>query len=406
MAGAVQYQKPEHWVIYDQSAIFKELTEAKAQILALQAIPYQRRWVDQLQQIQLKMEIAGTSQIEGADFAGNELEQALRAETPEELFTRSQRQANAAVKTYKWIANLPLDVPIDENLICTIHRMIVTDCDDDHCEPGRIRRADQNVTFGIPPHRGVVGGIDCAAVFERLALEMRTTFHDHDPLIQALSLHYHFAAMHPFYDGNGRTARAVEALMLRRSGLKDTLFIAMSNFYYEEKREYLNTLSKVRAAGHDLTSFLKFGLRGIALQTSRLSKMIRREVSKQIFRNLMHDLFVRLESTRKRVIVRRQLELLETLLNLDEPIEFIALSNLIRDKYKTLKDPLLAVTRDLNRLGFLGAVAIEPRMDGKRRQFYIAVNLDWPMQITETEFFAKLEKLPKSKTHSFLASAE
>jgi Fic family protein len=405
MSGAIQYVKPDSWLIYDQSQIFNELTEAKAQILALQAIPYQRRWVDELQRIQLKMEIAGTSQIEGADFSGNELDQALRAQTPEELSTRSQRQANSAIRAYKWIADLPSDIPIDEDLICKVHRLIVTDCDDDHCEPGHIRRADQNVTFGIPVHRGVVGGLECADAFARLAKELRSTFSLHDPLIQALALHYHFASMHPFWDGDGRTARALEALMLRRSGLKDTLFIAMSNYYYEEKREYLDTLSKVRAGAHDLTPFLKFGLKGIAIQTGRLSGLIRHEVSKQIFRNLMHDLFVRLESTRKRVIVRRQLELLETLLSLDDAIEFVALSGLIRDKYKTRKDPLLAISRDLNRLGALGSVTIDVRSEGKRRLYFISVNLDWPMQITETEFFAKIEKLPKSKTHSFFASA-
>jgi Fic family protein len=38
-------------------------------------------------------------------------------------------------------------------------------------------------------------------------------------VIQALALRYHFAAMHSFMDGNGRTARALEALMLQRVGL-------------------------------------------------------------------------------------------------------------------------------------------------------------------------------------------
>ena len=63
----------------------------------------------------------------------------------------------------------------------------------------------------------------------------------------ALALHYHFAAMHPFLDGNGRSARALEALMLQRTGLRDTLFIAISNYYYEEKAEYLSALAEVRA---------------------------------------------------------------------------------------------------------------------------------------------------------------
>ncbi len=38
---------------------------------------------------------------------------------------------------------------------------MVTGCDDDHCEPGKLRRRDDNVIFGIPPHRGCEGGAEC-----------------------------------------------------------------------------------------------------------------------------------------------------------------------------------------------------------------------------------------------------
>jgi Fic family protein len=104
----------------------------------------------------------------------------------------------------------------------------------------------------------------------KLTEAARTMFKEHDPLVQALALHYHFAAMHPFLDGNGRTARALEALMLQRIGLRDTLFIAMSNYYYEEKLAYLRALNESRAGGHDLTPFLKFALKGVESQCKRL----------------------------------------------------------------------------------------------------------------------------------------
>jgi len=405
MESIIQYTPPDSWIKYDLRAIFDELTSAKAAVMALKTIPYQRRWVEELQKIQLKMEIAGTSQIEGADFAANELDVALKAETPEQLLTRSQKQANSAVKTYKWIAGLPDDVPFTESLICEVHRLIVIDCDDDHCPPGQIRLLDQNVTFGVPKHRGALGGQDCEEVFRQLALEVRTTFRGHDPLVQALALHYHFAAMHPFLDGNGRTARAVEALILQRAGLRDSLFIAMSNYYYEEKRSYLATLSEVRSKNNDLTPFLKFGLRGIALQSWRLAQLIRNQVSKQIFRNLMHDLFTRLQSTRKRVIVKRQLLLLEKLLNTEGKIEFFELADSLKEFYSSRKDPYNAVARDVNRLQALGAIKIEKDDSNPQNVVYhISVILDWPTTITDTEFFARIAKLPKSKTFGFLST--
>jgi Fic family protein len=401
----IKYALPNHWIKYNQQAIFIELADAKAAIMALKTIPFQKRWVEELQKIQLKMEVAGTSKIEGADFAGNELDVAIKAQTADELHTRSQKQAKAALQTYKWLASLPDDMPVNEDLICEIHTSIVTDCDDDHCQPGVIRPADQNVTFGVPIHRGVNGGEECKNAFERLAAEVQTTFREHDPLIQALALHYHFAAMHPFLDGNGRTARALEALMLQRSGLKDSLFIAMSNFYYDEKRAYLDALAVVRSADHDLTPFLKFGLRGIALQTGRLTGMIKSEVSKQLFRNLMHDLFTRLQSTRKRVIVKRQLTVLERLLKEDGPVEFARLIIEMKTEYGSRANPFNALVRDLNRLISLGAISVQRKNEeGKDTKFFIEVNLDWPSKITDTEFFDHLKKLPKSKTSSFLSA--
>lgn len=201
-------------------------------MLALTMMPYQRSWADQLQQLQLKREVAGTSRIEGAEFTERELDAAME-QTPAQLATRSQRQAAAAIRTYRWIGRLPADRPVDDTLIKEIHSQLVTGCDDDHCPPGQFRGPDQDVTFGAPRHRGVDGGDSCVAALCELLSAISSDFHGHDPLVQALALHYHIAAMHPFLDGHGRTARALEALMLQRVGLRDTLFIAMSNYYYE-----------------------------------------------------------------------------------------------------------------------------------------------------------------------------
>ena len=121
MPGAIQYKEPTAWIKYDRTVIEDHLLAAKASIMALRAIPFQRRWVKELQQVQLKMEVAGTSQIEGADFAANELDAAISAATTEQLLTRSQKQANAAVRTYRQIAEIPDDRPISTVLIKHIH---------------------------------------------------------------------------------------------------------------------------------------------------------------------------------------------------------------------------------------------------------------------------------------------
>ena len=400
VTGAIHYQLPDSWIAYDRRAIERPLLKAQAEILALRSIPFQRRWVRDILDMQIKMEVAGTSRIENASFVGDELDRAIRAQTPEELHTRSQRQANAAMRAYQWVKEQPDDRPVSPQLIKELHGIIVTGCDDDHCEPGRLRRMDQNVTFGSPRHRGVLGGPQCDSAVDRLAQQASTAFGEHDPLIQALALHYHFAAMHPFLDGNGRTARALEALMLKRAGLKDVMFVPMSNFYYDNKEAYLAALSEVRQGMHDLTPFLRFALGGLVAEVSRLTKLLRDAVLKELYRNLMTELFVRLESTRKRVIVKRQLKLLSLLLEKQEPVEWRRFVDEAKHLYTKHKGPSAAMVRDVRKLEALGAVDIKwPLL---QEWPLISVNLDWPSTITETEFFERIKKLPKSKDYAFL----
>ncbi|MEK6664999.1 MAG: Fic family protein [candidate division NC10 bacterium] len=393
----IRYETPGNWIRYDGPALTNALAEAKSVVLSLKTVPYQRRWVERLQQMELKREVAGTSRIEGAEFTERELDAAMR-ETPEQLVTRSQRQAHAAVKTYRWISKLPHDRPVTVELICAIHRQIVSGADDDHCPPGQLRERDQNVNFGSPRHRGAEGGQECERAFADFAKAIQHEYRDHDPIVQALAAHYHLAAMHPFLDGNGRTARALEALMLQRAGLRDTAFIAMSNYYYDEKSAYLATLAEVRQKDHDLTSFLQFALKGVALQSQRLLTEIQHEISKELFRNLMVDLFTRLKTPRKRVIAERQLEILRILLE----VEWMDWQQLIRQTsgiYASLKTPLKAIVRDVNNLSSLNAIRVEKLEEGGYR---LRVRLEWPTEITETDFFRKARELPKAKTLSFL----
>jgi len=388
----IRYQLPRQWIRYDPATLFEELVDAKTAVLTLRQLPYQREWVEALQQVQLKLEVAGTSRIEGAEFTEGELEAAMR-EGPQQMLSRSQRQVQAAVRAYQWISTLPDDRPLTVELISELHRLIVTGADDDHCPPGRLRQPDHNVIFGNPPHRGAEGGAECAQAVAALSEATRREFRDHDPLIQALALHYHVAAIHPFEDGNGRTARALEALLLQRAGLRSSCFIPMSNYYYDEKPTYLTTLARVRAQDHDLTAFLKFGLRGIAVQSQRLLREIQDRVAKALYRDMMLDLFSRLKSPRKRVIAQRQIEILKLLL--EGPMEVNRLKDATLGLYSGVRHAERAAYRDLTILFALGAI----EFDGNYR---VRVRLEWPTEITETEFFARVKAFPKARTHGFL----
>jgi Fic family protein len=229
---------------------------------------------------------------------------------------------------------------------------------------------------------------------------VRSPFCDHDPLLQALALHYHVAAMHPFLDGNGRTARALEALLLQRLGLRDSLFIAMSNHYYEEKAAYLQALNDARAGQHDLTPFLRFALSGVERQCRRLFAEIRQHVAKALYRNTFTDLFGRLKSPRKRVMSGRHVQILSLLLDQGE-----LTVGVVRERTAhlyTVKNPAKALARDLNYLVSLQAIHAR-RLDDPPG-YALSVNLEWPTEITETEFFRRVQAMPKGKVYGFLSS--
>jgi Fic family protein len=398
----IRYELPKRWIRYDASAVMAALVEAKSAVQSLTALPYQKSWVEALQELQLKREVAGTSRIEGAEFTERELEEAVRPDvSPEELRTRSQRQARAAMLAYRWIGELTADRPVSADLVREIHRRLVTGCDEDHCPPGVLRGRDYNVTFGIPPHRGAEGGPLCEEAFAGLLQSTQTEFHDHDPLVQAMALHYHLAAMHPFLDGNGRTARAMEALVLRRAGLTDRAFVAMSNYYYDEKPAYLRILSEVRQGGHDLTPFLIFALKGVRIQCERLTAEIRKHMQRALFRDTMYSLFNRLETKRKRVIGERQIEILKILLD-EERLRIFDLFVRTKPLYTFIKNESGALVRDLTQLENLKAINLRWNPSNRDEQI-VTINLDWPQEIDEGEFLRRMKAMPQGKTFKFLS---
>jgi len=376
--------------------VLRQLSSAKAAVYSLQTMPFQKHWVEHLQNIQLKLEVDGTSRIEGAEFDNDELDIAL-GESKAEALSRSQKQARAAKAAYLWISQLEDDRPIDDKLIKEIHRRMVTGADDDHCEPGVYRKTGHNVTFGTPRHRGASGGRECDNAMSQMVKAAQNQFRDHDVLVQALALHYQFASIHPFGDGNGRTARALEALCLQRIGLRDSVFIAMSNYYYEEKDRYLEVLAETRTGGHDLTTFLLFGLRGIETQCQKLLNEISRNTKKALFRDTMYKLFKRLESSRKRVIAKRQLSLLNIVLEEGE-YEIGALLKRAKPEYEDLAGPKKAFIRDVNQALHIGALKLRKQ----DHEYFVDVLLEWPEKISESDFMDRIDNLPKAKSHSFL----
>ena len=97
------YSIPQRWIRYDFQAVFESLVQAKAAAGVLNQMPYLPQWIEQVHEEQLRLEAAGTSRIEGAEFTQGEQEEALAPDPPAHAgLTHSQRQLRAADATYRW----------------------------------------------------------------------------------------------------------------------------------------------------------------------------------------------------------------------------------------------------------------------------------------------------------------
>ena len=392
------YVVPSQWMRYDYVAVSGLLVDAHVAAGVLSRLPHLPQWIEQAHEEQLRLEAVGTSRIEGAEFTQREQDEALSPDASERPdLTHSQRQLRAANETYLWLRSLPPDQPVSAELILDIHRSVVTGCDDDRCEPGATRGAGDNVTFGMPPCRGIEGGDGCRAAFNALAGAIGNEFPPHDRIVQAMAAHYHIGAMHPFGDGNGRTARALEAFMLRAANVNDMVMVSVSNYYYEHRDEYFRALAASRSAGHDLTPFLLFALPAVADRCNALAAQIVDQQKRVLYREFARSLFSKLQSSRRRALAGRQLLVLDLLLDTGGlgPRE---LAMRTFSYYADLKHPDRAMVRDL--IGLIELSAI--KLDGDRA----ISNLDWPQQFSESELLEHYERMPTATSANHPAMGE
>jgi len=166
----------------------------------------------------------------------------------------------------------------------------------------------------------------------------------------------------------------------------------MSNFYYEEKNAYLETLAKVRYLNHDLTRFLQLGLKGIELQCRRLFLEIRTHLAKALYRNMAFDFFNRLKTPKRRAMTGRQMEILKLLLE-EETVLLKDLTQRTHHVYQ-VKNPYVALIRDLNELISWQAMGYDKLPE---HQFRIKLIWSGRLRSQKPNFSKRLKACPKQK---------
>lgn len=85
-----------------------------------------------------------------------------------------------------------------------------------------------------------------------------------DPLLRMAIVHHQFESIHPFYDGNGRTGRILNVLILIREGLLNLPVLYLSRYITTHKEAYYRLLQSARES-NQWDEWCLYLLKGIAL---------------------------------------------------------------------------------------------------------------------------------------------
>jgi Fic family protein len=137
-----------------------------------------------------------------------------------------------------------------------------------------------------------------------------------DPLVKLALIHYQFEAIHPFYDGNGRTGRILMLLYLKLTGLLEWPALYFSRFIVKNRNRYYQLLRNVteKSGWEEWILFILdmiglTSLNGIKMVTdissamNRMEAGIRRKIPGIYSRELLEVLF-RLPYTKRDHLVK------------------------------------------------------------------------------------------------------
>lgn len=95
-----------------------------------------------------------------------------------------------------------------------------------------------------------------------------------DPLLRMAVAHHQFESIHPFYDGNGRTGRILNLLILQREGLLDLPVLYLSRYITSTKSQYYQLLQSTRETG-DWVDWCVYMVKGVAMTAKSEVKLVK-----------------------------------------------------------------------------------------------------------------------------------
>ncbi len=274
--------------------ILENVAQVHAFARVIRGIPIPPRVQQRLDRLNILRAVRGTTGIEGTELSEEEVD--LVVESPpgdaplgpgREREEQEVRNAEALMRYVGEFLEHNPAAPVTEELILEFHRILTQGINYLHNVPGRYRNHSVTVGSYRPPSIG--------EEVRRLTTEFIRWFNTGlpthwDPVLRAIAAHFYVVSIHPFGDGNGRTSRAVESFLLYKAGVNVRGYYSLSNYYYQNRSEYITNLNRVREQGiFNLTPFVAFALQGLVDELEQVHTEVLGEVRIIAFRDYARE---------------------------------------------------------------------------------------------------------------------
>ena len=218
-----------------------------------------------------KMEGASTTRIVAKDML-------RKKKSPQ---NKSQQMIVNNYNTIQYIVEHK-DEPLTEELLLTIHRLMTEKTLDNPEDAGHFRTNDNvvvadmvegDVIYTPPSFQEIPEFVESLCDFFNND-NPRTFIH---PIIRGIIVHFMLAFMHPFVDGNGRTARALFYWYMLKEGYKLTEYMSISRVIAKSKSSYEKAFRYVENDGNDMGYFVAYNLGALEKSFHQLRDYIQRK---------------------------------------------------------------------------------------------------------------------------------
>uniref|UniRef100_A0AB33JKS5 Fic family protein n=1 Tax=Prevotella sp. GTC17262 TaxID=3236797 RepID=A0AB33JKS5_9BACT len=172
--------------------------------------------------------------------------------------------------------------PLSVELLQEVHRLMTNDTLENQADAGRFRGNDDVVVENAITHEVV----HTPPSFEEIPefIKQLCDFFNDDkpqvfvhPIIRGIIIHFMIAYMHPFVDGNGRTARAFFYWYMLKQGYWLTEYLSISRVIAKSKKSYEKAYLYTEADNMDIGYFVAYHLRVLKQSFDQLQAYIKRK---------------------------------------------------------------------------------------------------------------------------------